>query len=140
MKKKEDPYLSELDAIDDLGEEPPPTGEEPTRVDFPAPPAETEGDPEETTEGGGRPAVAGQVPVKEILGLSPDIPVHLVAVIGKKGVTVKDLLALRMGQVIDFERAPTEAVDLVVAGQVIGKGELVEIDGKLGIRILKLLK
>ncbi len=136
--KKEDPYLSELDAIDELGEEPA-AGEAPTRVDFPAPPPEAD-DLEGTTERGGPKPVAGEAPVKEILSLSPDIPVQLVAVIGKKAVTVKDLLALRMGQVVDLERALTEAVDLVVAGKVIGKGELVEIDGKLGIRILKLLK
>ena len=102
------------------------TGEDPTRVDLEAPEF--------------APTSEGEEGLKEVLDLAPDIPVQLVAVMGRKEVTVKDLLDLRMGQVIDFNHLPTEPVDVVVAGKVIGKGELVEVDGKLGIRILKLLK
>lgn len=120
--KKKDPYLEELEKIDDLeeGEEEP--EEEATKVDFELPPSEEE------------------APLKEILGLSPDIPVQMVVVMGRKAVTVKDLLGLRMGQVIEMDKMPAEAVDLVANGKIIGKGELVEVDGKLGVRVLKLFK
>lgn len=165
---KKDPYLSELDAMGDL--EPPPQepaapvegpfdGEAPTRVDMkvppaprkspkPAPPsAETESEPTVVTEGAheigteaSEPLPEGPVPIQELLDLSPDLSVPVIVVMGRKSVTVKDLLALRMGQVVDLNRNPSEPVDLVAAGKVIGKGELVEIDGQLGVRILKLLK
>jgi len=46
----------------------------------------------------------------------------------------------RRGQVIELSRSPGEPVDLVVDGKRVGKGELVEIDGELGVRILSLVK
>ncbi|HEX5035686.1 MAG TPA: FliM/FliN family flagellar motor switch protein [bacterium] len=169
---KKDPYLSELDAMDNF-EPPPPelTAEdetvqehdEPTRVDLKAPPvpqgvrgaapAAPAHDPfaMPDAEPGTDAAIEdvddimdvmpeGPAPVKELLDLSPDLTVPLVIVIGRKSYTVKDLLGLRIGQVMDLERAPNEPVDLVAAGKVVGKGELVDVDGRLGIRILKLLK
>ena len=131
-----DPYLEELDVLEDHGDsgELPQTDstdlyispqditkEDATKIDIPAdeisPPA-----------------------VKTVLDLSPDLSVAVVVVLGRKNVTVKDLLELRMGQVVEIDKSPSDAVDIVAAGKVIGKGELVDVDGKLGVRILKLLK
>jgi flagellar motor switch protein FliN len=153
---KKDPYLSELDAMDNFEPPPPDLGEggeetvheteEPTRIDLKAPAASRArvAEPEhEVAEDVAEMLAAipeGEPPVKELLDLAPDLAVPLVIVMGRKSYTVKDLLALRIGQVMDLERAPNEPVDLVAAGRVVGKGELVEVDGKLGIRVLKLLK
>ncbi|HSA58512.1 MAG TPA: FliM/FliN family flagellar motor switch protein [bacterium] len=158
---KKDPYLSELDAMDNFEPPPPDLGEggeetvheteEPTRIDLKAPQVPKQG---RAADPGAQPVpevaadVAemmeaipeGEPPVKELLDLAPDMTVPLVIVMGRKSFTVKDLLALRIGQVMDLERSPAEPVDLVAAGKVVGKGELVEVDGKLGIRVLKLLK
>lgn len=82
----------------------------------------------------------GEESRKEILELSADMPVQVVVVMGRKGVTVKDLLDLQGGQVVEMDCAPTDPVEIVAAGKVIAKGELVEVDGKLGVRILQLLK
>ncbi len=154
---KKDPYLSELDAMDNFEPPPPDLGEggeetvheteEPTRIDLKAPPVpkptRAEPDHHEVADDVAEMLESipeGEPPVKELLDLAPDMTVPLVVVMGRKSYTVKDLLALRIGQVMDLERAPTEPVDLVAAGKVVGKGELVEVDGKLGIRVLKLLK
>src|SRR5262245_39993836 len=75
---------------------------------------------------------------KKVVNLTADIPVQIVAVLGKKSVTVKDVVSLRMGQVVELHRLPNEAIDLVANGKLIAKGELVEIDGRLGVRILKI--
>jgi len=74
------------------------------------------------------------------LDLAPDVPVQVIAVMGKRAISVKELMELRMGQVIDLKRPPNETVDIVVNGKLFARGELVEIDGKLGVRILKLSK
>ncbi len=74
------------------------------------------------------------------LDLAPDVPVQVVAVIGKRSITMKDLMELRMGQVIDLKRPPNETVDVVVGGKLFARGELVEIDGKLGVKILKMVR
>lgn len=77
---------------------------------------------------------------KAALDLASDVPVQVIAVMGKRGISVKELMELRMGQVIDLKRPPNETVDIVVNGKLFARGELVEIDDKLGVRILKLSK
>lgn len=75
-----------------------------------------------------------------LLDLAPDVPVNLVAVIGKSVTNVGDLMKTRAGSVIDLGRPPGETVDLVANGRLIARGELVEMDGQLGVRILKMVK
>ena len=74
----------------------------------------------------------------DISDLSPDVPVNLVAVIGKVTINVGELVKLHLGSVIDLGRSPGESVDLVANGRLIAKGELVDIDGKLGVKIIKM--
>jgi len=75
-----------------------------------------------------------------LAGLAPDVPVSLVAVIGKTSTSVGDLLKLRQGHVVELGRPPGETVDVVANGRLIARGELVDIDGQLGVRILKMVK
>jgi flagellar motor switch protein FliM len=76
----------------------------------------------------------------EAAGLLDDITVAMVVELGRVSVSAADVVQLRAGQVIELSRQPGEPVDLVVDGKRIGKGELVEIDGELGVRILSLAK
>lgn len=76
----------------------------------------------------------------ELAGLSPDVPVNLVAVIGRTTITLDSLISYRVGEVIDLGRVPGETVDLVANGKLIARGELVEMDGKMGVRILKMVR
>lgn len=82
----------------------------------------------------------GDDPSPEAAGLLEDIGVALVVELGRVMVSAADVVQLRPGQVIELARAPGEPVDLVVDGKRVGKGELVEIDGELGVRILSLVK
>ena len=72
-------------------------------------------------------------------GLAADVPVQVVAVLGKRSFNMQDLMKFHVGQVVDLYRPANETVDLVVGGKLIAKGELVSIDGKLGVRIVKLV-
>lgn len=88
-----------------------------------------------------KPVKAAPSPIaEESLHMSADVPVHLVAVIGRTTVTVKDMMNYQMGQVIDLGRPPGETVDLVASGKLFARGELVDIDGKLGVRIVKIVR
>lgn len=82
----------------------------------------------------------GNTPSAEAAGLLDDITVAMVVELGRVMVSAADVVQLRPGQVIELARAPGEPVDLVVDGKRVGKGELVEIDGELGVRILSLVK
>jgi flagellar motor switch protein FliN len=74
------------------------------------------------------------------LGLTADVPVQVVAVLGKKTITMKDLFQMELGQVIDMGVPLSTTVDLVANGKLIAKGELVEIDGKFGVKIIHMVK
>ncbi len=134
--KKKDPYLSELEGMNDLEDSTDrgPVGDDDlTKLDLKAPVSEE-------TELAQPVKPPSKQPPKQILDLAPDVPVSFVAVIGRKEITVGDLMTLKSGEVIELNRLPSDGVDLVVGGRVIGKGELVDVEGRLGVRILKLLK
>lgn len=69
-----------------------------------------------------------------------DVPIAVVVEIGRVQLTADEVIRLRAGQIIELGRSPADPVDLVVAGKLLAKGELVEIDGALGIKILSLVK
>jgi len=86
------------------------------------------------------PESAADAMESEIAGLAPDVPVSMVAVIGRTTTNVGEMINYRIGDVVDLSRAPGETVDVVVNGKLFAKGELVEMDGKLGVRILKMVR
>jgi flagellar motor switch/type III secretory pathway protein FliN len=49
--------------------------------------------------------------------------------------TLAELNRLTPGSIVELDREKTEAVQLAVNGKITGTGELVEIDGRLGVRI-----
>lgn len=79
-------------------------------------------------------------PLPESAGMLEDVAVAMVVELGRVSVSAADVMNLRPGQVIELSRSPGDPVDLVVDGKRLGKGELVEIEGELGVRILELFK
>ncbi len=77
---------------------------------------------------------------EEIVGVAADVPVQVVAVLGKKSVSMRDLAKMRLGSVVELNRPLNEVVDLVAGNRLIAKGELVDVDGKMGVRIIKMVK
>lgn len=75
--------------------------------------------------------------VEPLLG---DIPMVLVVELGRVQLTADEVVRLRPGQIIELGRSPVDPVDLVVNGKLVAKGELVEIDGALGVKLLNLVK
>jgi flagellar motor switch protein FliM len=67
-----------------------------------------------------------------------DIPLQIAVEIGRVPVTADELVALKVGHVFDLNRVAGEPLDLSVNGRIVARGELVEVDGNLGVRILTL--
>ncbi|HYO69774.1 MAG TPA: type III secretion system cytoplasmic ring protein SctQ [Archangium sp.] len=67
-----------------------------------------------------------------------DIPLQISVELARVPVTADQVVALRVGQVVELRRAPGEPVELSVNGKVIARGELVEVEGQLGVRVLSL--
>ena len=57
---------------------------------------------------------------------------------GRLGLTAMEIAQLRAGAIFELGREPGASVHLVIEGKHVGDGELVEIDGQLGVRVLSL--
>jgi flagellar motor switch protein FliN/FliY len=68
-----------------------------------------------------------------------DVEMGVTAELGRCRMSVRELLALTPGAVIDLDRAAGAPVDLLVSGTLIARGEVVVIDEEFGIRISELL-
>jgi type III secretion protein Q len=64
------------------------------------------------------------------------LPIILHVILGEKEMTLAEARSLARGSILELERGKSDAVDLAVNGRRLGKGELVEVEGKLGVRIL----
>ena len=72
--------------------------------------------------------------------LADRLPVHVAAVMAKKSLSLKDIMELRSGDVLNFDKLPEDPIDLVVNGKLVAKAELVLVDGKVAARVLKLMR
>lgn len=74
----------------------------------------------------------------EMVELMDDIPLHLSVEMARLPMLAHEVVQMKVGQVLELNRGVGEAVDLAVNGKVVGRGELVEVDGQLGVRITQL--
>lgn len=63
------------------------------------------------------------------------LPVRVQIVLSQIELSLADLSNLKPGSIIDLNRDKSEGVQLAVNGKIAGAGELVEIEGRLGVRI-----
>ena len=66
----------------------------------------------------------------------PTNQVQLQVRVGTVSLELETLARLRRGQVLDCQKPLGSPVELVVQGRRVGRGELVEVDGRLGVRVL----
>jgi type III secretion system YscQ/HrcQ family protein len=63
------------------------------------------------------------------------LPVRMHVVLSQTELSLADLNGLTAGSIIELGRGKNDPVYLAANGKLIGNGELVEVDGKLGVRI-----
>lgn len=64
-----------------------------------------------------------------------DIPLEVTVELGSTTKTVKDILELGTGSVIELDKLAGEPVDILVNSRLIAKGEVVVIDENFGVRV-----
>lgn len=123
---------------------------EPIEVDladvFETPPADAAGGPTVVPT---RPVSAGFAPltpgprgapvVRGGLELLHDVDMELTAELGRTRLTVRELLGMSPGAVIELDRIAGAPSDLLVNGRLIARGEVVVIDENFGIRITEIV-
>lgn len=78
-----------------------------------------------------------QPPAQKVgnLNLIFDVLLQLTAVIGRTGITIRDLVELGPGSVLELDKLVGEAVELYANNKLVAKGEVVVIDERFGVRI-----
>jgi flagellar motor switch protein FliN/FliY len=74
---------------------------------------------------------AGSVDIERIL----DVPVQLMAEIGRTRITIKNLLQLSQGSVVELDGLAGQPLDVLINGYLIAQGEVVVVKEKYGIRL-----
>lgn len=68
-----------------------------------------------------------------------DIGVEFISELGTSSISVKELLDLGIGSIIDLEKPAGESVELYVNNCIFGKGEVMVYEKNLAIRINEIL-
>ena len=71
--------------------------------------------------------------------LIQDVDVKLTVEIGSTSLTLRELLALGESSVIELDRDADELLDVFVNGTLIGRGEVVTVGEKFGVRMTELV-
>ena len=68
-----------------------------------------------------------------------DMEVEFVSDLGETELTVKEILQLEKGSIIDLKKPAGESVESYVNGRILGKGEVMVYEKNLAIRINEVL-
>ena len=71
--------------------------------------------------------------------LLQDVDVKLTVEIGSTSLTLRELLALGETSVIELDRQANELLDVLVNGTLIGRGEVVMVGDRFGVRMTELV-
>jgi flagellar motor switch protein FliN/FliY len=68
-----------------------------------------------------------------------DIPVQLTVELGRTKISIKNLLQLAQGSVVELDGMAGEPMDVLVNGCLIAQGEVVVVNDKFGIRLTDII-
>ncbi|HVC81146.1 MAG TPA: flagellar motor switch protein FliN [Chloroflexota bacterium] len=74
------------------------------------------------------------------IDLIRDVPLKVTVELGRASLTVREILALGAGSVVELDRLAGEPVDVLVNDRMIARGEVVIVDESFGVRITDLMK
>lgn len=68
-----------------------------------------------------------------------DIPITLSVEIGRTELSIRKLLSLNQGSVVELDRLAGEPLDIKVNGTLVAHGEVVVVNEKFGIRLTDII-
>ncbi|MGB4065180.1 MAG: flagellar motor switch protein FliN [Azonexus sp.] len=84
-------------------------------------------------------APVGQGGIMNELDMILDIPVQITVELGRTKITIKNLLQLAHGSVVELDAMAGEPMDVLVNGTLIAQGEVVVVNDKFGIRLTDII-
>lgn len=82
---------------------------------------------------------AGNSGMMNELDMILDIPVQITVELGRTKITIKNLLQLAHGSVVELDAMAGEPMDVLVNGTLIAQGEVVVVNDKFGIRLTDII-
>ena len=73
------------------------------------------------------------------LDLILDVPLEVTVELGRTSKTIKEILDISPGTIVELDKMAGEPVDILVNGKLVAKGEVVVIDENFGVRITEIL-
>jgi flagellar motor switch protein FliN/FliY len=64
-----------------------------------------------------------------------DVPIEVEVELDRRALSVREILELEEGSVIGMTRSAGENIDLYAGGKLMGYGEIVLIENRIGVRI-----
>jgi flagellar motor switch protein FliN/FliY len=77
--------------------------------------------------------------VRSGLDMLHDVEMEVSAELGRTRMSVRELLSLSPGAIVELDRAAGSPADLLVNGRLIARGEVVVVDENFGIRITEIV-
>jgi flagellar motor switch protein FliN/FliY len=78
-------------------------------------------------------------PFRGGLDMLHDVEMEVSAELGRTRMSVRELLSLNPGAIVELDRAAGSPADLLVNGRLIARGEVVVVDENFGIRITEIV-
>jgi flagellar motor switch protein FliN/FliY len=81
----------------------------------------------------------GKASMMNELDMILDIPIQISVELGRTKLTIKNLLQLAHGSVVELDAMAGEPMDVLVNGTLIAQGEVVVVNDKFGIRLTDII-
>ena len=69
-----------------------------------------------------------------------DVPLAVTLRFGQRHLTLREVLALSTGSLVELDRQVEEPVDLVLGDRLVARGEVVIVDGNYGLRVTEIVQ
>ena len=69
-----------------------------------------------------------------------DVPLAVTLRFGQRQLTLRELLALSTGSLLELDRQVEEPVDLMLGERIVARGEVVIVDGNYGMRVTQVVE
>jgi flagellar motor switch protein FliN/FliY len=86
-------------------------------------------------EGHFRPAIPWSSVMANTINMLLDVNVPISVQLGQTRMSIRDLLNLKKGSLVQLDRMAGEPVDMFISGKMLAKGEITVVDDRLSVRI-----
>jgi flagellar motor switch protein FliN/FliY len=78
-------------------------------------------------------------PAHKNIDLILDVPLEISVVLGRTKKSIKDILSLSNGSLVELDKVADEPVEILVNGKRVAFGEVVVVDENFGVRITSIV-